>query len=66
MPKLRDWNHEDEVEIYRLDEANSQISEIAALVLGFEIRLNDLQYCPGEMQMYLWDGSEQHLFLTSA
>ena len=57
VAKLRDWNDEVEVEIYRLDEANGLISEISFLDLGFEKRLNDLQYCLGEMQMYLWDGS---------
>ena len=63
IAKLRDWNDDGDVETYRLDEANSLISEIAALDLGFEIRLNDLQYCLGEMQMYLWDGSEQSLLI---
>ena len=63
IAKLRDWNDEDDVETYRLDEANSLISEIAALDLGFEKRLNDLQYCLGEMQMYLWDGSEHYLLI---
>lgn len=63
ISKLRDWNDEGDVETYRLDEANSLISEIAALDLGFEIRLDDLQYCLGEMQMYLWDGSEQSLLI---
>ena len=63
IAKLRDWNDDGDVENYRLDEANNLISEIAALDLGFEIRLNDLQYCLGEMQMYLWDGSEQYLLI---
>jgi hypothetical protein len=63
ISKLRDWNDNDDVETYRLDEANGLISEIAALDLGFEIRLNDLQYCLGEMQMHLWDGSEPYLLI---
>ncbi len=63
IAKLRDWNVENDVETYHLVEANSLISKIAALDLGFEIRLNDLQYCLGEMQMHLWDGSEQSLLI---
>jgi hypothetical protein len=63
IAKLRDWNDEDDVETYRLDEAYSLISEIAGLDLGFELRLNDLQYCLGEMQIYLWDGSEHYLLI---
>jgi hypothetical protein len=63
ITKLRDWNDEDHVETYRLDEATGLISEIAGLDLGFEVRLNDLQYCLGEMQMYLWDGSEHYLLI---
>jgi hypothetical protein len=63
IAKLRDWNDEHDVEAYRLDEANNLISEIAALDLGFEIRLNNLQYCLGEMQMCLWDGSEHYLLI---
>jgi len=63
IAKLRDWNDEHEVETYRLDEANSLISEIAALDLGFELRLNDLHYCLGEMQIYLWDRSEHYLLI---
>jgi hypothetical protein len=63
ITKLRDWNDEDHVETYRLDEATGLISEIAGLDLGFEVRLNDLQYCLGEMQMHLWDGSEHYLLI---
>jgi cob(I)alamin adenosyltransferase len=63
ITKLRDWNDEDDVESYRLDEANSLISEIAALDLGFELRLNDLQYCLGEMQIHLFDGSEHYILI---
>jgi hypothetical protein len=47
ISKIRDWNDEDEVEPYRLNEANILISEIGFLDIGFEIRLNDLQYCLG-------------------
>jgi hypothetical protein len=63
ISKLHDWNDEKDLDTYRLNEANSLISEIEALDLGFEIRLNDLQYCLGEMQMYIWDGSELYLLL---
>ena len=63
ISKIRDWNDEDEVEPYRLNEANILISEIGFLDIGFEIRLNDLQYFLGEMQMYLWDGSAHYLLL---
>lgn len=63
VAKLRDWNDEDEVETYCLDEASSLISDIAALDLGFELGLNDLQYCLGEMQIYLWDRSEHYLLI---
>jgi hypothetical protein len=63
IAKLRDWNDEEEVDTYLLDEANSLISEISSLDLGFELRLNDLQYCLGEMQIYLWDGSEHYLLI---
>ncbi len=63
IAKLRDWNDQDEIETYHLDEANGLISEISTLDLGFELRLNDLQYCLGEMQIYLWDRSELYLLI---
>ena len=63
IAKLRDWNDERDMEDYRLDEASDLIIQIKMLDLGIEVRLNDLQYCLGEMQMYLWDGSEHYLLI---
>lgn len=66
IAKLRDWNDDKNLKPYQLDAATSLLREIACLDLGFEVKLNDLQYCFGEMQVYSWEGSEQNLLLTSA
>ena len=63
LSKLRGMSDEDKVEPYRLEEAKVLISEVLAQDLGFELKLNDLQYCLGEMQVHLWEGSEQYLLI---
>ncbi len=63
IAKLRDWNDENDLEPNQIDAATSLVCEIACLDLGFELKLNDLQYCFGEMQVYLWEGSEQYFLI---
>ena len=63
LSKLRGMSDEDKVEPYRLEEAKVLISEVLAQDLGFELKLNNLQYCLGEMQVHLWEGSEQYLLI---
>ena len=55
LVKLRDWNDEDQIDEHSLDQAVQLITEVAGLDIGIEIRLNDLQYCLGEMQIHLWE-----------
>lgn len=57
LVKLRDWNDQDQIDQRMLDQAAKLIAEVSGLDLGIERRLNDLQYCLGEMQIHLWDES---------
>jgi hypothetical protein len=57
LAKLRDWNNDDQIDGAMLDQAVSLITEVSGLDIGIEKRLNDLQYCLGEMQIYLWEDS---------
>jgi hypothetical protein len=61
LAKLRDWNDQGELEQDLLDQAGDLISEIAGLDIGIERRLNDLQYCFGEMQIHLWEGCVEYM-----
>jgi hypothetical protein len=63
LAKLRDRNDEGEVDEEMLDQAVELIAESAGLDIGIERRLNDLQYCLGEMQIYLWEDSFEYLQL---
>jgi hypothetical protein len=60
---LRDWNDQDQIDEYILDQAVEMIAEVSSLDIGIERRLNDLQYCLGEMQIYLWEDSIEYLQL---
>jgi hypothetical protein len=57
LAKLRDWNNDDQIDGAMLDQAVSLITEVSGLDIGIERRLNDLQYCLGEMQIHLWEDS---------
>ena len=55
LAKLRDWNDQDQIDEYILDQAVEMVAEVSSLDIGIERRLNDLQYCLGEMQIHLWE-----------
>jgi hypothetical protein len=57
LTKIRDWNNEGQIDQEMLDQASELIAEVSGLDIGIERRLNDLQYCLGEMQIHLWEES---------
>lgn len=57
LDKLRDWNDQDQMDQHMLDQAAKLIAEVSVLDIGIERRLNDLQYCLGEIQIHLWEES---------
>jgi hypothetical protein len=57
LAKLRDWNDEDQIDGDMLDKAVRLTAEVAGLDIGIERRLNELQYCLGEIQVHLWEES---------
>ena len=57
LAKLRDWNDQDQIDQHMLDQAAELIAEVSGLDIGIERRLNDLQYCLGEMKIHLWEES---------
>jgi hypothetical protein len=61
LNKLRDCNDEGQIDPEMLDQALELVIEVSGLELGIERRLNDLQYCLGEVQIYLWEGSGEYL-----
>jgi hypothetical protein len=61
LAKLRDLNNEDQIDEEMLDRAVELIAEVSGLDIGSERRLNDLQYCLGEIQIHLWEGSIESL-----
>jgi len=63
LAKLRDWNDEGQIDQDMLDRAASLINEVSGLDIGIDRRLNDLQYCLGELQNYLWDESIEYFQL---
>lgn len=63
LAKLRDWNDENQIDGDMIDQAVSLISEVSGLDIGIENRLNNLQYCLGEMQIHLWEYSIEYLQL---
>jgi len=63
LAKLRDWNDQGEIEQGLLDQAEALTAEIVGLDIGIETRLNDLQYCFGEMQIYLWEDTFEYVHL---
>ena len=60
LTKLRGWDEVEQIEEQQLDEALVLAKEIAQLDIGFERRLNDLQYLLGEMQIYMWEWSDRY------
>jgi hypothetical protein len=57
LAKLRDWNDQDQIDQHMLDQAAELIAAVSVLDIGIERRLNDLQYCLGEMKIHLWEES---------
>jgi hypothetical protein len=57
LSKLRGWDEIEDVDERQLDEVLALAKEIAQLDIGFERKLNDLQYLLGEMQVYMWEWS---------
>lgn len=63
LSKLVDWNDEGQLDDVLLDRAIRLTAEVAGLDIAIERRLNDLQYCLGEMQVYLWEDTVESLAL---
>jgi hypothetical protein len=61
LAKIRDGNSESQIDEYMMDQASELILEISELDIGFDRRLNDLQYCLGEIRVHLWDDSAEYL-----
>lgn len=61
LAQLRDWNDQDQIDKHMLDQTAELIAEVSGLDIGIERRLNDLQYCLGEMQIHLWEDSIEYL-----
>jgi hypothetical protein len=61
LTKLRDWNDQDQIDMQMLDQAGELIAEVSGLDIGIERRLNDLQYCLGEIRIHLWGDSAEYL-----
>jgi hypothetical protein len=61
LAKLQDWNNEGQIEAYMLGQAVELITEVSGLDIGIERRLNDLQYCLGEIRVHLWEDSAEYL-----
>lgn len=60
VARLRDWNDQDQIDQLMLDQAAALIAEVSGLDIGIERRLNDLQYCLGEIQIHLWEDSPEY------
>ena len=60
LSKLRGWDELDQLDDEQLDEVLHMATEISQLDIGFERRLNDLQYLLGEMQIYMWEQSDRY------
>ena len=60
LTKLRGWDEFDEVDENQLHNVLALTREIAHLDIGVERKLNDLQYLLGEMQIYMWEWSQQY------
>jgi hypothetical protein len=63
LAKLRGWDEIEQVDQSQLDQAFALTREVALLDIGFERRLNDLQYLLAEMQIYMWEWSDHYLRL---
>ena len=61
LAKLRDWSDQDQIDLEMLDQAAQLIAEVSGLDIGVERRLNDLQYCLGEIRIHLWEDSAEYL-----
>jgi hypothetical protein len=66
LSKLRDLNDECQLDEDKLEQAVRLTAEIAGLDIGIDIRLNDLQSCLGEMQVYLWEDFAEYLELDES
>lgn len=60
LDKLRGFDEIEKIDGSDLNQALSLAKEIFQLDIGFETRLNDLQYHLGEMRVHLWEGGEQY------
>jgi hypothetical protein len=63
LAKLLDWKDEGQIDQDTLNQAIRLTAEVSGLDIGIEKVLNDLQYCLGEMQVYLWEDSVEYLVL---
>jgi hypothetical protein len=63
LAKLRDWNDQNQIDLHMLEAAAQLIAEVSGLDIGIERRLNDLQYCLGEIRIHLWEESIESMQL---
>jgi hypothetical protein len=59
LVKLRGWDEMEQVDDQQLEEVLALVRAISQLDIGVERKLNDLQYLLGEMQIYMWEWSQQ-------
>lgn len=60
LEKLHDWNDEGQIDVEMLDQAVELLVEVSGLDIGIERRLNELQYCLGEIRIHLLQGSAEY------
>lgn len=60
LARLRDGNEEGLFDEDELDRALQLVIEVSGLDIGIERLLNDLQYCLGEMRVYLWEHTSEY------
>jgi hypothetical protein len=60
LSQLIDWNDQNQLDGDMLNQVVWLIAEVSVLDIGIERGLNDLQYCLGEIQIHLWEGSDEY------
>lgn len=58
---LREWTIDGQIDEDMLDQAAELLFELSQLDIGFDRRLNDLQYCLGEVRVHLMEESAEWL-----
>jgi hypothetical protein len=60
LVKLRGWDDIEQIGEQQLDEVLTLARAVAKLDIGVKRKLNDLNYLPGEMQIYLCEWGQQY------